>query len=135
MDVNYMDSKEKELKMKEKRDFDRGVSIRVRDIRDQAGLTQEKFAELLDVRPQYISGVERCESGLSTLVAAKMSDRFCISCDYILKGDQIINDISPIVDKLKYLDKEELKYIERYIMEGIELIAFEKSRKANKQEK
>lgn len=123
---------EKEMRKQIKRKFDISVGVRVRTIRESGKLTQEKFAEILGVRPQYISKVERGQSGLSTLLAVKMSNLFCVPCDYILKGTQHKNDISSIVDRLKYLDKIELETVEQSILSHIELIAYEKTKRNKK---
>jgi transcriptional regulator with XRE-family HTH domain len=123
---------DREMRKQIKHQFDINVGMRVRVLRESGKLTQEKFAEILGVRPQYISKVERGQSGLSTILAVKMSNLFCVPCDYILKGKQSENTISSIVDRLKYLDKIELEIIEQSILSHIELIAYEKTKRNKK---
>lgn len=51
--------------MAEKKEENIQIGIRIKQVREAAGLTQERLAELLDVTAQYISGVERGAVGLS----------------------------------------------------------------------
>ncbi|WP_428590160.1 helix-turn-helix domain-containing protein [Pseudodesulfovibrio sp.] len=46
---------------------------RVRQLREEAGLSQEKLAELTDVHRTYISGIERGRQNISLLTMHQLA--------------------------------------------------------------
>ncbi len=120
--------------MREKKDINIEIGVNIRKVREEAGLTQQQISELIDITPQFYSEVERGKSGISHSLMKTICERFCVSADFLIMGKREKNDISPIVEKLKYLSEEELSYVERGIMADIELIAYEKMRKGKTEE-
>ena len=51
--------------MREKKEINIQIGEQVRIAREQAKLTQEQFAERIEVSPQYISDLERGVVGIS----------------------------------------------------------------------
>lgn len=58
--------------MAEKKEENIQIGIRIKQVREAAGLTQERLAELLDVTAQYISGVKRGAVGLSVPILTNL---------------------------------------------------------------
>jgi transcriptional regulator with XRE-family HTH domain len=114
---------DKELRKAQKAEADIQIGIRTKKIREDAGKTQEEFAEQLNVSSQYISDVERGVAGLSILVAIDIHKYYCVSCDWLLTGHSQTNDISEIVEKLKYIDSNQLSLIEENINNILQMIA------------
>lgn len=64
------------------------IGKRIREEREKFGLAREKFAELLDLSPNFVGQIERGEKkmGLETLV--NISECLHVSLDYLIKGVQ-----------------------------------------------
>ncbi len=62
------------------------VGTRIRALRQQHNLTQERLAELLDVSTQFIYQMEHNIRMPSVVTLIKLSDIFDTSIDYLLKG-------------------------------------------------
>lgn len=59
---------------------------RVRDLRKDAGLSQEKFAELAQLHRTYISGVERGERNASLSSISRIANALNISLSELFEG-------------------------------------------------
>lgn len=59
---------------------------RVRELRLQAGLSQEKLAELADLDRTYISGIERGVRNVSLLNIVEIARALGITASQLLKG-------------------------------------------------
>jgi transcriptional regulator with XRE-family HTH domain len=68
--------------------FDNGADIcrRMRQIREQAHMTQEKLADELGVSVNYLGEVERGRKALSHSLANRFCSYFHISYDYLYRG-------------------------------------------------
>ena len=69
-----------------KSDYKKDMGKRLRIYREQAKLTQEKMANILNVSIKHYSEVERGLIGLSVEKLIFLSNFFGISLDYLLKG-------------------------------------------------
>lgn len=69
-------------------DYKPAMGKRIRNCRLQSKLTQENMAEILDISVKHYSEIERGITGLSVEKILFLSDFFCISLDYLLKGDK-----------------------------------------------
>lgn len=65
-------------------------------IRKENNLTQEQFAELLNVSRQSVSKWESCTSYPDTEKLIRMSKLFSCSLDYLLKDEIVNNDINQV---------------------------------------
>lgn len=72
------------------------IGERIRNIREEMGLTKEAFAKSLGISGQYLGIVERGESCLSVNKLKVLCDLTGLSADYILFGKD-----ETIVDKTK----------------------------------
>ncbi|WP_319582466.1 helix-turn-helix transcriptional regulator [uncultured Pseudodesulfovibrio sp.] len=57
---------------------------RVRQLREEAGLSQEKLAELTDVHRTYISGIERGRQNISLLTMHKLAEALSVSMQRLM---------------------------------------------------
>ena len=72
--------------MREKKEINIQIGEQVRIAREQAKLTQEQFAERIDVSPQYISDLERGVVGISIPTLKRACVALGVSSDQILFG-------------------------------------------------
>ncbi len=75
------------MKKKEYSVAKKQAASRLRLVRENAGLTQEQFAEILDITVSAYKKVESGENQISTAVLRKLYDVMNVSTDYILYGD------------------------------------------------
>lgn len=75
------------------------IGKRIKDIRENMGLTKEKFAKLLGISGQYLGVVEHGKSYLSIEKLKILCDISGLSSDYILfgKDDNIVNDTQKLL--------------------------------------
>lgn len=62
------------------------IGKRIRNEREKLELTREKFAELLDLSPNFVGQVERGEKQMSLATLVNISDCIRVSLDYLVKG-------------------------------------------------
>lgn len=70
--------------MKEKKEIPVQIGARIRKVREDRGLTQEKLAELIPVTPQYLSDLERGVVGISISNLLRFCDVLSVSSDSLL---------------------------------------------------
>ena len=73
--------------MQQKKELNIQMGSRIRKARLQAGLTQEAFAELLNLGPKHISAMERGIVGLSMETLQNICQVLHVSADTLLFGD------------------------------------------------
>lgn len=105
------------------------IGFRVKQAREAAGLTQERLAELVDVTPQYLSGVERGAVGLSVPVLMGLCSVLLVSSDFILVGDTEHSDVTGITSRLSRLPSEHIKNVEKILNCYMESVAIEQHSK------
>lgn len=72
--------------MREKKEVNIQIGEQIRIAREQAKLTQEQFAERIEVSPQYISDLERGVVGISIPTLKRACIVLGITSDQILFG-------------------------------------------------
>ena len=85
------------------------VGKRLRDIRSQLNLTQEQFAEMLDISTQLYKKMEIGENNITISTLDKMKRKLNFSTDYLLFGEQ--DTLLEVWDKaltLESIDKQQL---------------------------
>lgn len=60
--------------------------VRVRQLREKVGLSQEKLAEKTDVHRTYISGVERGRQNISLLTMGKLARALAVDLEDLVSG-------------------------------------------------
>ncbi|NBI09327.1 XRE family transcriptional regulator [Colidextribacter sp. OB.20] len=89
--------------MKEKKQLNIEIGAHIQAAREAAGLTQERFAELLPMAPQNVSAVERGAVGISLKTLVRICEVLSVSGDTLLFGRTEENDADWIAARLKRL--------------------------------
>ena len=76
------------------RDSNRTIGLRIRALRLNAGLTQQKTAEDIDISDNYLSQIERGIRPLTLPVAEQLCLLFHVTYDYLYLG--LSRPISPL---------------------------------------
>lgn len=110
--------------MRVKKEINIQVGEQIKKARESAKVTQEQFAEAIDVSPQYISDLERGVVGASLSTIRRICTTLHISSDQILFGMLPIERTAVISEKCKNLSNEQfrilLEIVDKYI-EAVEL--------------
>lgn len=93
--------------MRQKKDINIEMGARIQIAREKAGLTQERFAELIDSGAKNISAVERGAAGVSVPTMKKICEVLSVSSDTLLFGSPNKNDINNLVSRLERLSPEQ----------------------------
>ncbi|MBQ9304978.1 helix-turn-helix domain-containing protein [Butyrivibrio sp.] len=72
-----------------------GIGKRIRELREKAGITQLKLAEIAEVTSVHLSNVETGNAMPGVELAIKLADYFGVSTDWILRGS-----VPGLTDKL-----------------------------------
>ena len=92
------------------REIARKVGQRIRQYRKQAGLTQEKLSEIVDLSPNYFSDIERGKSFPSLEKFVEIANALNVSaddlfCDSVKRSDHVLAE--EITKKMELLSAEE----------------------------
>lgn len=107
--------------MREKKEINVEVGRRIRQAREAAGLTQERFAELVGISPQNVSCVERGLAGVSLTVLRRMCEILRVSSDSLLLGTGGGNEVDAIAERLRRLPPEQFRAVREVINRILEL--------------
>ena len=86
--------------------FNENVGNRIREKRKLLNLSREKFAEMIDLSPQFLAEIETGRKGMSSMTLLKICNGLCVSADYILTGNSG-GDSSEIVGMLSTLNEHQ----------------------------
>lgn len=89
--------------MREKKEINVKIGNQIRMAREAAGLTQDKFAEMVSLAPKNVSDIERGVVGISVSTLIRICETLAISSDSILFGETAGNDVTSISDRLNNL--------------------------------
>ena len=95
--------------MKEKKEVNVKIGNQIRLAREAAGLTQEKFAELVSLAPKNVSDIERGVVGISIGTLIRICEILSVSSDTILFGAASGNNVDDLTARLKNLSPEEFE--------------------------
>jgi transcriptional regulator with XRE-family HTH domain len=93
--------------MREKKEINIQIGEQVRIAREQAKLTQEQFAEHIEVSPQYISDLERGVVGISIPTLKRACVVLGVSSDQILFGATSTDRNTAVLKRCEYLTDED----------------------------
>ena len=112
------------MALREKKEINVEVGRRVRRAREAAGLTQERFAELVGISPQNVSCVERGLAGVSLTVLKRMCQILSVPSDTrLMDGDLGDNEVESIAVRLRQLSPEQFRVVREVIDRVLELTA------------
>lgn len=115
--------------MRRKQELDKNMGPRIKIAREKAGYTQEKLAELMDVSVQYLAKLEAGRVGISLSNFVTLCGILGVSADYLLWGERCENDVSTILDSIRYLPKKQFKLLENIIQNYMQAIQISQNKK------
>ena len=68
------------------------AGVRIRELRNNRGLTQERLSDKLHLTSKTISSIERGVTGCSVDVFVDMANFFHVSLDYLITGSDLDED-------------------------------------------
>lgn len=98
--------------MTTKKEINVEVGARVKFQRERAGLTQEKFAEMVGLETKTVSSVERGVVGISLSTMQNICRVLSISADSLLFDSTPENDVEFLANRLKRLSTKEFNIVE-----------------------
>ena len=108
--------------MRVKKEINIQVGEQIKLAREQSKLTQEQFAERIDVSPQYVSDLERGVVGVSIATLKRICTVLGVSSDQILFGKQTENRATFIAHKCKSLSEHQYFLLSDIISKYVEAI-------------
>lgn len=99
--------------MKPKKELNVQIGEQIKRARENGGLTQEQFAELIDKTPQFVSDLERGVSGISLETLKVICEKLCITSDSILFPDRTGNDIEKLSEKFRLMTPIQFRGMEQ----------------------
>ncbi len=115
--------------MQIKKEINVQIGQQIKAAREGARLTQEQFAEAVDVSPQYISDLERGVVGVSVAKLKQICIVLGISSDRILFGTENTGALAAIGDLCKSLTSEQLSILSDIVQKYVEAIHTERHKK------
>lgn len=106
-----------------KKNINDGIGLRIRDQREYMHLTREQFAEMIEISPQFLAGIECGKKGMSFTTLEKICRCLGVSCDYIVLGKTADSDSSNLKEMINSIDEEYLPLAEELLMAFIKTIA------------
>lgn len=95
--------------VKEKKEINITIGNQIKIARETAGLTQERFAELISLGPKNVSDIERGVVGISVGTLIRICKTLSVSSDSILFGFSNENDANHVAQRLGKLSSEQFE--------------------------
>ena len=109
--------------MPEKKDLNVLIGTNIRQAREAAGYTQEKFSEMMiGIGPKSLSAIERGTVGISLAALKRVCSTLSVSSDSIIFGRTEENDVSALTARLALLTEEEFKLCSEIICKLLEAL-------------
>ena len=108
--------------MRIKKELNIQIGEQIKAAREQSKLTQEQFAERIDVSPQYVSDLERGVVGASIATLKSICTVLGVSSDQILFGSETENRAAAIAEKCKSLSEKQYMILSEIISKYVEAI-------------
>lgn len=108
--------------MRIKKEINIQIGEQIKNARESAKITQEQFAEAIDVSPQYISDLERGVVGASLSTIKRICTTLHISSDQLLFGTPPADRSETISQKCKCLSNEQFKILMEIVDKYVEAV-------------
>ena len=95
--------------VREKKELNVRIGNQIRIAREAAGLTQDRFAELVSLAAKNVSDIERGVVGISVATLIRICETLSISSDSILFEGGAGNDAHGISERLSNLPPEQFE--------------------------
>ena len=113
--------------MRAKKDINISIGNQIRVAREAAGLTQEKFSEMVSLAPKNISDIERGVVGISLSSLKRICETLSISSDDLLFGPRDNNgsqsEVAVIAGRLEKLSPKQFEIAAGMINKMFEALA------------
>jgi len=93
----------------EKKEIYAEIGRRIKFAREEAGLTQERFAEMIDMGPKNLSSVERGQVGISITTLQRICRVLSISADQILFDIETDSAPTALAERLARLSPQQFE--------------------------
>lgn len=121
--------------MQAKKEINVQIGQEIKQAREKAKMTQEEFAEAVDVSVQYVSNLERGIVGVSLATFKRICTVLSVSSDRILFGSENTTSLSIIGEKCKPLNNKQMELLSEIVDKYVEAIYTERYTKENLCEK
>ena len=74
------------------------IGKRLRRQREKLSMTREKFAEQIDISPQFLAELENGKKGMSAETLCSICEKTKTSADYLLLGRQLTDVKTPAIE-------------------------------------
>lgn len=113
--------------MQEKKELNIEIGARIKTEREKAGLTQERFSELIGLGPKSVSAFERGTVGISFSTLKKICQVLSVSSDAILFGQsqKNQNDLSELISRLERLSPRQYAITEEILFKLLEAFSLQ----------
>lgn len=108
--------------MRDKKEINVEIGRNLKNIRDNIGLTQDQFAELLGLGDKHISKIERGTVGLSLESLKHICLTLSISSDSLVFGNRTLSDdeeLELLIERIKLLSPHDLELVKAVITQLI----------------
>jgi transcriptional regulator with XRE-family HTH domain len=96
--------------MKEKKNINIEIGGRIKKAREAAGLTQERFAELIQLGTKNVSAIERGVVGISLTTVQRICQVLSISSDMLFFDNiEMNNEVQVLTERLDHLSPEQFE--------------------------
>ncbi|MCI6957054.1 MAG: helix-turn-helix transcriptional regulator [Clostridiales bacterium] len=114
--------KDGDSKMRVKKEINIQIGEQIKRAREKAMLTQEQFAERIDVSPQYVSDLERGVVGVSIATLKRVCTVLSVSSDQILFGFETENRAVAIAEKCESLSENQYMLLSDIVSKFVEAV-------------
>lgn len=113
--------------MQDKKQINIEIGARIKEEREKAGLTQERFSELIGLGTKSVSAFERGTVGISFTTLKKICQILAVSSDQILFGqrEQEENDLSELTKRLERLSPKQYAITKEVVFKLLEAFSLE----------
>lgn len=109
--------------LQERKEINVEIGQRIKEEREKAGLTQERFSELIGLGPKSVSALERGTVGISLTTLKRICSVLYIPSDLILFGKTEKNNLSDLTIYLEHLSPEQYRIVKEIVLKLLEAFA------------
>ena len=106
--------------MPEKKNVNISIGRRIKSAREAAGLTQERFAELVGMGTKNISAIERGVVGISIPALIRICDVLSVSSDSLLFDGCRNADVNRLCSRLEGLSEKQFEIVKNILINVME---------------
>ena len=92
----------------------------IKSLRTRRGYSVSELAEAAEISTKFLYNIEAGKAGFSAKVLFNIAKVLNVSCDFILTGYGN-NEMSTIVEIVKQFNETEQKYLERILLEMVQM--------------